>query len=628
MANQLLYSVKEVFTSYCGTMKYFIPSYQRGYKWEEKDIKRLLDDINEFKVIDDFDAFYCLQNISIIENKGELNVVDGQQRLTTLSILLSYLGEADMVKGKLKYSKRQTTQKFLNEYVYTACLQQHMSEDWDTFIEKTDNQEYDYQDIFYIFMAWKTIDGWFIDHREELEPMKNKILENVKLIVNRPANIDEHKLFENLNGKRVPLDGADLVRAMIITRSAKLKIAEGEDSIKYDVLLNEYRTGIGNRLDAVNQWWQNENRQKYFSYFMAGAEAVSDGMIEFNLDKYPINNLYLLYGAIYNGGKLSLDFFEKEVTDVAFFDRLINVQRLLRYWYDDRILYHLIPFVLIYCKKDDSERKICFREVFDNWYKFSRKGFIDYLKRCVMNNEKIKNLLSKVNSNEYEKMCFEEDWYSDKEKPIVMVSVLLDIIKLLKSSNTSDRLPPEYFKQKDEDKEHIFPQTPIADKVKDAGKQTSVLKQYVEIINMLIKERTDDTADGEKLEITPVIVNDSDIDWSNKEWKTMIKNEINSKVSKLIPINSLGNMCLLDSSINRSYGNDFFQEKRIDIMTKAQEGHYIRPHVYDAFNKVFLERASGDCGVGRMRVWDKSDIIARRRYIIGQIKKFFENGKE
>ena len=242
--------------------------------------------------------------------------------------------------------------------------------------------------------------------------------------------------------------------------------------------------------------------------------------------------------------------------------------------------------------------------------------------------EKIKNLLSKVNSNEYEKMCFEEDWYSDKEKPIVMVSVLLDIIKLLKSSNTSDRLLPEYFKQKDEDKEHIFPQTPIADKVKDAGKQTSVLKQYVEIINMLIKERTDDTADGEKLEITPVIVNDSDIDWSNKEWKTMIKNEINSKVSKLIPINSLGNMCLLDSSINRSYGNDFFQEKRIDIMTKAQEGHYIRPHVYDAFNKVFLERASGDCGVGRMRVWDKSDIIARRRYIIGQIKKFLENGKE
>lgn len=332
MANQLLYSVKEVFTSYCGTMKYFIPSYQRGYKWEEKDIKRLLDDINEFKVIDDFDAFYCLQNISIIENKGVLNVVDGQQRLTTLSILLSYLGEADMVKGKLEYSKRQTTQKFLNEYVYTACLKQHMSEDWnwDTFIEKTDNQEYDYQDIFYIFMAWKTIDGWFIDHREELEPMKNKILENVKLIVNRPANIDEHKLFENLNGKRVPLDGADLVRAMIITRSAKLKIAEGEDSIKYDVLLNEYRTGIGNRLDAVNQWWENENRQKYFSYFMAGAEAVSDGMIEFNQDKYPINNLYLLYGAIYNGGKLSLDFFEKEVTDVAFFDRLINVQRLLR----------------------------------------------------------------------------------------------------------------------------------------------------------------------------------------------------------------------------------------------------------------------------------------------------------
>ena len=628
MANQLLYSVKEIFTSYCSAMKYSIPSYQRGYKWEEKDVKRLLDDIMDFKLIDGFDVFYCLQNVTLIKKDDVLNVVDGQQRLTTLSILLSYLGEADMVKGKLVYSIRRETQYFLDKYVYNDRLLDRYT-DWDLFIEES-GQEYDYQDIFYIFTAWKTIDEWFKKyHEEQRELMKNKILNNVKLIVNRPVNTDEHKLFENLNGKRVPLDGADLVRAMIITRSAKLKIAEKEGSIKYDVLLNEYRTNIGNRLDIINQWWQNADCQKFFSYFMDGTEAVGDGMVEFNQTKYPINNLYLLYVAIYNEGKLCLDFFEKQVTDTAFLDRLINFQRLLRNWYEDRILYHLIPFVLIYCEKDDLGQKVSFKGVFDNWYKFSRKGFIGYLKRCIANNTRIKELSdSPSDFKEIEKLCFNEDWYSDKDKPIVMVSVLLDIIKLLTSYNRSDYLPPEYFKQKDEDKEHIFPQTPIAGKVKDTVKQTFVLKQYVEIINTLIKKRAENVIVGEKLEIAPVVINDSNIDWDDEEWKDKIKDEINSKILKLMPINSLGNMCLLDKSVNRSYGNDFFQEKRIDIMTKAQESHYIRPHVYDAFNKVFLERTSGDCGIGRMSVWDKSDIIDRRQYIVGQIKKFLENDKE
>ena len=46
--DKLLYSSKELFDSYLHGKKYSIPPYQRGYKWDTKDIERLLKDINEF----------------------------------------------------------------------------------------------------------------------------------------------------------------------------------------------------------------------------------------------------------------------------------------------------------------------------------------------------------------------------------------------------------------------------------------------------------------------------------------------------------------------------------------------------------------------------------------------------
>ena len=65
--DKLLYSSKELFDSYLHGRKYSIPSYQRGYKWDTKDIERLLKDINEFSPHEDLNLFYCLQNISLVE---------------------------------------------------------------------------------------------------------------------------------------------------------------------------------------------------------------------------------------------------------------------------------------------------------------------------------------------------------------------------------------------------------------------------------------------------------------------------------------------------------------------------------------------------------------------------------
>lgn len=617
MNGQLLYTTKEVFDSYLHGKKYAIPPYQRGYKWEKEDIDKLLYDIHNFNLNEDLDLFYCLQNITLVENPFSFNVVDGQQRLTTLTIILSYLEEFQLINEKLQYNVRQETEDFFKEFIFRASGIKEINT-WDELLVKAqvNGKDYDYQDIYYIFNAYKTVQAWFDLNSCALSSMKDKILNHVKVIINLPKNIEEKELFENLNGKRVPLDGADLIRALIITRVAKKEVGEIDDTTKQNVLINEKRIKIGLSLDAMNLWWSDKNRQIYFRQFTKEAKVSDTGSISFNEVLYPINSLYKLYALAFGEGKLSMDFYEKKSTGDNFLQELQLLQRTLENWYNDRELYHLILFTSIFAGESFKEKetsRLTFRDLYILWKGTLRKDFIQQLKNRIAQNDVFEDLLKQVSysDDEMQKIAFKESWFDNK---LVSVSTLLDIISIL-STNSNVKLPAVYFRANKEDLEHIFPQTPIGDRIKDKRKQTDILYQYLDIIN-----KSDNTEQ--------INIKEDEIDWDNLEWKESIKSRINDKINKIIPINSLGNMCVLHESVNRGYGNDFFLEKRIDIMRKSREGYFIRPHVYDAFNKIYLERQTGCINTKMMINWDKSDILARRKYIINQINIFLNQSYE
>lgn len=70
-----------------------IPHYQRGYRWTDKEVEALLNDLLAFAKSDAREESYCLQPLVLQEmSNGQLRVVDGQQRLTTLAIILQSLG--------------------------------------------------------------------------------------------------------------------------------------------------------------------------------------------------------------------------------------------------------------------------------------------------------------------------------------------------------------------------------------------------------------------------------------------------------------------------------------------------------------------------------------------------------
>ena len=93
----LLYNVQDLFQNYLKEQKcnfFNIPEYQRGYKWTSNNVKQLLEDLKHFQKTSP-DSFYCLQNITVtkavLNNNPCLNVIDGQQRLTTLFIIISFI---------------------------------------------------------------------------------------------------------------------------------------------------------------------------------------------------------------------------------------------------------------------------------------------------------------------------------------------------------------------------------------------------------------------------------------------------------------------------------------------------------------------------------------------------------
>lgn len=82
-------SLKSIVDFKNGNINFYIPSYQRGYRWKSRQVSQLIDDIDSFSPTEST-PFYFLQALAVakdIENNS-VNVVDGQQRLTTLKLIL------------------------------------------------------------------------------------------------------------------------------------------------------------------------------------------------------------------------------------------------------------------------------------------------------------------------------------------------------------------------------------------------------------------------------------------------------------------------------------------------------------------------------------------------------------
>ena len=557
------------------------------------------------------------------ENGNKFNVIDGQQRLTTITLLLSYLEKSEIVKNKIFYAVRERSNDFIQKVISNEdqlLADVIRCNDFDEFLSITSeiDKDYDFQDIYFMFTALRTMDSWFKKKEKEIiKPLsklsfREKLLRNVKLIVNSISGIAEQELFMNLHSRRVQLDGSDLVRAILITRVAKKEMEDFDSKEVKDVVrLNERRIRIGWELDELNTWWSRENAKEFFSFFTTLKTGEKE-TIKFEERKHPINLLYKIWAESNRETEIKLGSFETKNTNaLSLYVSIILLHRTLKDWYEDREIYHYLGFLF-------SQRSISFSTIWKKWDEknITRNRFISFLKtelqKCVFgpepNGEKVDTgfqfWLEKIKDYNSKGATH---W---KGTPTLQkIFLLLDIIEHADKRENGNPLPhlkPLYFKNQKEDEEHIFPSTP-----KDI-KEIASLPNPDECFNAYIEKLNEDYK-GDKL-----------INWifSSIEWDDFSDEEKNLKLQSLKdeihlkrPINSIGNLVLLHQKINRGFGNNYYPQKRVKVVENTEDGKYVRHHTL----KVFVKQTDSN----DLNNWTMKDIANNADKIHDTLKDFF-----
>ena len=197
---------------------YLIPAYQRGYRWTEHHVYALLDDIDSFlqkqSQVGSTKEFYCLQPIVVVsqndkEGKCIWEIVDGQQRLTTLYIILKRLGQK---RYQIYFEKREKSTDFLK----------NLSK------ETLDDSN---PDFHFMSEAYRCIDKWFDNKEAEdmsyLHLFITTLLTQVQVIWYEVALKSEEQkaqeaekinIFNRLNIGKIPLEDAELIRALLMSK--------------------------------------------------------------------------------------------------------------------------------------------------------------------------------------------------------------------------------------------------------------------------------------------------------------------------------------------------------------------------------------------------------------------------
>lgn len=189
---------KTIFDEGC---KYIIPLYQRAYAWETVHIKQLIEDIID---INDGEVYYI--GTLIVSKKNEYyEVVDGQQRLTTLYMLLSCLGK-ELSFDSLSFEcrdKSNITLKYLHELYVDSNNESIVIQDLEESIKKG---------IKDIKIELQILEKNGVDNKQILEKLSRVKIYRIEV----PPHTDLNRYFEIMNTRGEQLEQQDILKAKLM----------------------------------------------------------------------------------------------------------------------------------------------------------------------------------------------------------------------------------------------------------------------------------------------------------------------------------------------------------------------------------------------------------------------------
>lgn len=527
---------------------FLVPAYQRGYRWKE-EVKMLLDDINDIPE----GAKYCLQPIvvkKLQDDKYEL--IDGQQRLTTLFLIWSYI----------RTFRPKLTQKYSIEYEIRKNSKGFLSNiDFDNLNKDSNNI-----DEYFINEAAMTIKQWFdatLDADNVASLIADKLNNKVNVIwYEIDDSEDAISLFTRLNIGKIPLTNAELVKAIFLSKN------NGIDE--------RYQLEISTQWDNI----EKELHDDKFWYFITNQKA----------EKYP-TRIELLFDIMTNKQKsdreLYRTFFEfvkksKEENyinnKIALWKEVIETFQRLKEWYNNSELYHKIGYLIA----------INQTSLQDLLKKSSSNGKEDFKKS--LNDDIAKSI-------DYDKEYLDLSYDNKSDYPnIEKLLLLFNVESVFQNGDQSMRFPFDKHKNQDGgwSLEHIHAQQSEGlDKNEQWNEWLDLHVQSLKNINAKLNESIICEIEG-------------------RDKKKLTENQFNELFDKAIAalnlesnieyIHTLANMALLSKNNNSALNNSTFDVKRDKILEMDKNGEYIPICTRRVFLKYYTHS-----GENQLHFWGQAD---------------------
>lgn len=581
---------------------FFIPDYQRGYRWGDIQIRQMLEDIYSF--IYDKNAagsFYCLQPVvvkkmtpdevaankleSAFDNNTWYEVIDGQQRLTTIRIILALESQIDRY-NKMRFNMYYQTRPKLGKLFDKLRI----DEEEERFIVKFDNDNDQCNDIdsWHIHNAANKILDWFQNgsgyFKPSIQEFKGGFYENFSNTKEKDKSVqviwyelcdksDPYEMFKRLNDKSISLNNAELIRGMFLSDSAvykgeELLLSQFDEDVRPIVEKRELarkQSHIIEEWDIIekqlwdDKFWSFIKKEKNSDDYSCRIEYIFDLISKKTSNQKDSLYTYLEFDGMLKSGAVK-DLWDLWLKVETYFSLLIA-------WYNDRYYYHKIGFLTT---------------------ELGSSVLIEMLSEStnVSKKEFKKTIEGRINSAIHDKKKpgrkILDYTYKDDYNMLKRVLFLYNVETTYKQG--LEFFPFERYKDYEWTLEHIHAQNSerIDHSIKD--KWVEWFDENKKVLERLSSRLPND----ENLTLL--------ISFFNNEYNRLINykdkytfndvtkvfdlvlkyfNDLSAQEGTPTVMHGISNMALLSGSTNASIGNSVFEVKRQMIMDDDAKGNYI-----------------------------------------------------
>lgn len=574
---------------------FFVPSYQRGYRWGQHEVEALLNDIYGCRYLDP-GIKYCLQPIVVKERISGASVdeareglspprtvyyelIDGQQRLTTLYLLYLYLKK---VKGivprfSLAYETRPGSAAYL--------------------LDPAEAQRNANIDFFHMHQAYQCIERWFQKTAEQTDDgqvagvaddIYRHLREQVHVIWYDAGEQDSITLFTRLNVGRIALTNAELVKALLLS---------GRDAGTVNAHYRQVE--IATQWDMIEQALQDDAFWAFLTNHPASAypariELIFDLLARKNTARsdrfftFEHFRKQLDKQQHQNKGAKKADANQASAPQIAVWAPVLELYHLLREWFEDRDLYHKIGYLVAAGDKlGDLVGKAIGKEA------VTKSAFSTFL------DNRITELLA-LDATAARELDYEKH-RRQCERLLLLFNV--ETVRLL--DHSSERYPFDSHKKERWSLEHIHAQN--AEPLKTDSEWRSWLADARRALCALPrfekKQREDAKTDllhaiDSALDAAKASITRGDFNAMSRRVLDEFLNMEGTSQEE----HSIANLALLSGGVNSALSNSAFQVKRLQIIDMDQEGKFIPVCTRRVFLKYYAR-----ADTQQMHLWSRAD---------------------